>query len=241
MKRNHRIGFLALLFAAAILGWLLPSAVFRLDDRMEEGKTSAVEIRQVDLNYQTDMDIQSRLHFAQRIESNAVTTPLEHGIYLQKQDVEKICEQFLQDLTGTPILSHGDINITPMLFGASDGGTMIVWMVSGSVNECSSWEVGIDDQTGLLLSCCFFGLDWAELFPDFGKTEWKAAYISSRLSGALCAQFNDRLDADFSDYIQSDYTEAMNCAGTIILSENDTGEYDIPFTVSVTEGVILLN
>ncbi len=241
MKRNRMVVFVALLLVAAAFGWLLPSGVFWLDDGKEEEQSVPMQIKQVNLNYQSDLDTESRLIFARDVAIQGAITPLDHGIYLQRQDVEEICEQFLWDLTEASVVSRRSTNTTPALLSTPNG-TIIVWTVNEFLNERWSWEAVIDDQTGLLLSCRFYEITWPEFFLDFDGAGSAEAYIASRISDALCKQYNDRLDGNLTvEEQQNNIVPTAYYTGRIILSENEDILYHIPLTISAGEGWFMLN
>ena len=242
MKRYQLLTLFAILAAAALFGWILPETVFRIEDAVEGRKLSTAQIRQIDLNYQSDLDIAARLRFIQEPIETAVTTPLQKGVYLQKQDAAKIAEQFLLEATGYQFVLQGRSDLTPMISAAPAYGTMIVWVVHVSLNETWNWEAMIDDQTGLILKCSFFGSPnaWDSLFHDFGGALDSEEAILHRLSEAFCRHFEARTSSAFTAGTKLDFADDFYYTGTLLLTEG-TEEYRMPFELSLPEGFISFN
>lgn len=242
MKQKRLLRFFALLLAAALLGWLLPSAVFRIGDSLEEGKTSEVQIRQIDLSFQSDLDTASRLRLVHgSVVDNA--TPLERGIYLQQQDAEDISARFLRELTGERIPAEAYADTTPMLFNFSGEGTILVWVVHADLGEEWFWEAIIDDQTGIILRCSFQGgaWNWPALFPDYdGEVPVVEEYVSSRLSDALRSHYNQRLGTALRSDVQQAVNNYFEYSAELVLSQEQE-EYRIPLVISFDPSAILLN
>ena len=245
MKQKQLVVFVALLLCAALLGWLLPSAVFLAEDRREEGKLDKMEIRQFDLSYQSDLDAAARLQIIHSTPYSKATE-LEHGIYLQEHDVEEISEQFLRDCTGDSLAVNGHCEATPILLSFSGEGTIIGWKVSVFLNEHWTWNALIDDQTGLILNCSFEGapMQWDSLFHEFGSEADSASFIAGKISSAICSHFQAKLSETLSSDIRreesGDFGDYVYIA-SIILSEASIPKYTIPMAIVLEESMIFIN
>lgn len=242
MKQKQLLGFIALLISAALLGWLLPSAVFLAEDHIEERKLDTLEIKQFDISYQSDLDTAARLQIIHDTPDSSAM-PLERGIYLQAQDVEKIAKQFLRECTGNPSVICERFEITPILFSFSGEGTFIGWDVSMIVNESWTWDALIDDQTGLILRCSFAGapMQWDSLFPEFGSEADSVTYIVDKLSSALCSHFQAKLSEALSSDIRWEESGDYVYIASILLSEDSIPKYTIPVVFVLEEGMISIN
>ena len=242
MKGRQWLRFFALLLAAALLGWLLPPAVFWIGDGMEEGKSTELQIRQIDLSFQSDLDTASRLSLARESAAEAMT-PLERGIYLQRQDVQEICEQFVRDLTGERLSMQGQFDITPALLSFPEEGTSIAWIVNAYSDSGWMLEALIDDQTGVILRGSMESAlpEWEALLdlPD-SWVELNDA-VSARLCDALCRHFNTRLDAALHASAQPEWDDEEMYSAELVLSEDGEELYRIPYSIRVDRGVIIIN
>lgn len=244
MKRKQLIVFITLLLAAVLLGALLPIAVFSMNDRMLEGKTTAIQIRQYDLSYQSDLDTASRLRLTQRDISVGATVSLERGIYLQEQEVADICQQFIRAMTGFSFSVSSRYDMTPALLTFPGKGAIIVWIVSLYLNESWSCEFVIDDQTGLILRCSFHGAPWQwdSLVKDCGSVPAMEAYISLRMADALCMHFSTRLDTELTVDVQRDAISDHNVfSAKVSLYKEGQVEFVIPLTLVSAEGYLSIN
>ena len=243
MRTRQTLLFTALLLAAALLGWLLPPAVFRLGDGLEEDRIIHVEIRQIDLNYQSDLDTASRLELLRRGKADNTVLPLERGIYLQREDAEDVCEDFLQRLTGRTVSLDNRCDVTPALLSFAGEGTVIAWIVTAYPDELWSWECVIDDQTGLILRGSLTGPpgDWSSLFPDFRKAEPESGQLADRLAAALCGHYAQRLDETLDAGLENETLDEWMLFGELALSKDGVRQYRIPIEIVVEEGRLSVN
>ena len=241
MKSRRALWFIALLLGAALLGWLLPFAVFRIGDSLEEGKTSEVQIKQIDLSFQSDLDTASRLRLVNESAVDA-TTPLERGIYLQQEDIEEISRQFLQELTGSRFSTFEFLDATPMLFSFSDEGTILVWVVYAELGDEWFWEAMLDDQTGIILRCDVEGgaWNWPALFPEYDVEVPVEDYISSQLSEALRSHYSRQLGTALRSDVQQIAYDDFQYSAELVLSQAQE-EYRLPLVISFDPGSIRLN
>ncbi len=243
MKLRHKLIFVSLLLAAALFGWLLPSAVFRISDGIEAGKSSALQIKEVDLRYQSDLDPARRLRLIRQTSIEARYTALEHGIYLQEHDVREICAQFLLDVTGRSYPDSSFFDVSPTLITYSGEGTMLVWNVGAVLNDAWHWEAVVDDQTGLILRCSFEGVHeaWDSLFRDYPGSGSGQSYAAIRISDAVRRHFNDRLSADLTSRTLQLSSDDLEYTADLLLSEDEQLKYIISLVVVSEEGIIMLN
>lgn len=244
MRRKQLAVFITLLLFAALLGWLLPVAVFHLNDRMKEGKTTELSIRQYDLSYQSDLDPASRLRLVQHDVTVSSTVPLERGIYLRRQDVVDIAEQFIRDLSGLSFSLSGRYEIVPVLLTFPKEGTIIVWIVNVELNNAWTCECMIDDQTGLILRCSFrcYPWQWDKLIKDPDSVPNVEAYISIRTANALSKHFNTRLDTELTANVkQENITDDELFTADVILSKDGQTAFVIPLSFISQEGYLSIN
>lgn len=243
MKKRNLILLVALLLAAAVLGWLLPPAVFLVEDHLEKEKRETLEIRQFDLSYQSDLDVSARLQLI-RGNSAATSVSLDRGIYLQAKDVKEISERFLGDLSGYRLSLMDRCELLPTLFSYPGDGTFIVWIVRAPFNGVWSWEAMIDDQTGLILRFAFYGNSWnpESLFLDLDGALDESSIIA-RISEALTRHYRERLSEDLSANVSQTVSSGAEYSAVITFSEGDAQnhKYTVPLQLFFDVGVIVVN
>jgi hypothetical protein len=242
MKRRHILLFFLLLAAAGTIGWFLPTLTVENRDFALEGKAEPITIRQIDLSYQSDRSAEDKLRLIR--ENSAGGAALERGIFLTDMEARSVLEQFLQELTG----SGAEMKISgcvaqPALLSYGAEGSLLVWEVTAVLeNECHCAAV-LDDQTGLLLRCFFYGRsDWWEiLLPDAGSATDAQEYICSALGDALCAHANRRLSVAYTVSVEAEDMHPLGGRGVFLFSENGQVYLQMPFLLDLEQGYIEIN
>ncbi len=201
MRKRNLLIFAALLLAAALLGWLLPTAVFRGVDQSLEGRPEPVSIRQIDLSYQSDLQFADRLRLLSAEVPGSNISSLERGVYRDEAGIRDILRTLLEDLTGFSFrVSQSNTDIVPVLMQFPEQGVFVAWRAIVFLNEMWSFEAILDDQTGALLGCSFEGGPgaWDNLFhrpngiADYNET------LRERVLTALETHYRTQLGADYS-------------------------------------------
>ena len=232
MKAKRLLPFLLLLAAAGLAGWFLPVLAAKGYDHSTEGKAETVDIRQIDISYQSDLSIADRLRLIREHNTVSERIPLEHGIQLTDQEAKTIAESFLQTLTGTSgKLEAWNYSLDPELLSFEQEGSFLVWNVTVFWNGSWTCEMVLDDQTGLLLRCVLRNEEgiWENLFHGLDGASDGRTFIRSALENALLSHCRLRLSTDFT---LSEALEDIDQDG-FIGSFLFTGDGVEPFEMSV--------
>lgn len=243
MKRSWMIGYVLLLMAAGLLGWLLPAGLFRIDDELEAGKTESPQIRQFDLNYQSDLDAPARVALVGG-GYQALSTPLDRGIYLRQEEIAEISQAFLRDLTGTAFPDTAYADAVPTLLSFPGEGTILVWVFTVLLNDSWDWEALIDDQTGLILHCSFSCHDryaWESLFQDPKDGEDPLDTLLSRISEAIRRHYSTRLSAALTSDLDAEGATEYDAYGILTLLKAGEVYCSFPLELSIDAGLITIN
>ena len=239
MKKQNLLIFAALLLAAALLGWLLPTAVFRGVDRSLEGRPEPVSIRQIDLSYQSDLQFADRLRLLSTEVPGSNISSLERGVYRDEAGIRDILRTLLEDLTGFSFrVSQSNTDIAPVLMQFPEQGVFVAWRAIVFLNEMWSFEVILDDQTGALLGCSFEGGPgaWDNLFhrpngiADYNET------LRERIRTALETHYRTQLGADYSAKTVTLDQNSEVLYSEIAFMEDDEEQFRISYMLVFSEG-----
>ena len=100
MKKLSTLITAVFMIMAAILGWCLPIADFNIYDQINDGKQMDLEIQQINLSYRDDLTMQQKINIANYDNDFAGAVELDRGIYVQKEGLELIVEDFLSKYGG---------------------------------------------------------------------------------------------------------------------------------------------
>ncbi len=242
MNKIRMIRFAAMLAAAACFGWLLPAAVFRVEDRVMEDRRETFQIRQYDLTYHSDLSAAARLSLIARPDLNTTMTSLERGIYLRKQDAADIARQFLQDLTGDPSAASARCELQPSLLSFEGEGTIIVWNVSCYLDGKWVWDGMIDDQTGMILKFQFHSfLQWDILFPELHNSGDQSDFLLSRISESLRRFYASRLSSDYTIEIDHEPQGKPDFESVVTMLRDGKPEFSFLLLISTEDCYIFMN
>ena len=243
MRRKHLILFLLLLAAAGVIGWFLPVLITSRQDAALEGRPEPVPIRQIDLSYQTDLSAADKMRLM-RERPSTEAVPLERGIFMTDRDVRSVIERFLLELTGNSFEPDAmNYGAKPTLLSFGSEGSVLVWNVTAHLNDAWFFEAVVDDQTGLLLQCTFYGSlqRWEALFRGLEGAEDLPTRICSLLADALCAHCSRQLPASYTVSLTDADMDASGACGQFLLSQNGQDRMRVPFMLVLTEGFLAIN
>ena len=237
MKLKQRIRFVMLLFAAIVLNCLLPVVVFWISDTIDEEKIAAVAIQQVDLNYQSDLDLSARLSIVNS-SSRVYAMPVANGLTQSEQEIKSITNQFLQKLAGWQVTNDDLYDVRPMLFQYAGEGSIRLWIVNLSMIGGGYFQARVDDLSGVILNCrlSFPQEQWDSFMQESENT----AGIAGIISEALRVQFSDRLHSDYRIEIETT-ADTDRFILSLIQSEGGNAEYRIPLEILDSDQLISIN
>lgn len=240
MKKKSLFLLIFLLLAAAGLGWFLPTVVFHGMDRSLEGKPEPVSIRQVDLSYQSDLQIADRLRLIQDFNLTSSMTALERGVYQDAENVRGIVEAFLQQLAGYHYtVTAQNCSAKPMLLSYVGEGVFVAWTVAVTLNDAWIFDAILDDQTGLILCCELenITMQWDRLFPRFYEAESSEVFLYNSIQEAIRQHYQTQLSASYTAVVMADDSDGNACYGNILLYEDDQEAFCVPFLFVLSDGV----
>lgn len=228
---------------AALLGWFLPIASFRIIDDVNEGKQRDLDIERVNLSYRDDLSIGQKITI---LTSNSEYDyvdyiELEKGIYLQKEDVAKIMQDFLTDFTGRiyEVNEEKLYSCDPVLVNFSGNrGMIVVWFAS--VNLGNGWDVEfcVDDKTGAILYTYFSGYytDWDELIEGYRDFSDPCDGICERYLNALYNNLSSKADVKFITYhLLQSYTDEYYSSYRLIFRDERDDTFNITLHLYVDD------
>lgn len=240
MKRLKSLMFVGLLLAAALLGWILPAVVFRLADRRDEARQPDPTIRRVDLTYASDLDSATRLQLLRDVDFDLRGVVLDRGMFLEESDVSEILLSFLRDFTDQSL----DVrcSVTPVLV-SFDSGTFLVWEAVCYLENGWTFTAFVDDQSGLILKCRFWGAPdgWDDLIPDLGESKDVLGTLQTRISKALVRHFNSRLGTDYQFSLRNGWDDGYIYTVDLVLLDGTSRPFQMAILVLPQEGNLLIN
>ncbi len=237
MKRKQHTRFIMLLLAAIALGCLLPMAVFWISDTIDEKKTATVSIQQVDLSYQSDLDLATRLSIVNS-SSHVYALPVVNGLTQSEQEVKAITNKFLQKMAVWQVTNNDLYDVRPMLFQYADEGSIRLWIVNLSMTGGGYFQARVDDQTGVILKCHLSFPQ--EQWDSFLQESENNAGIAGIISEALRDQFSERLQSDYRIEIEAT-TDTDRFILSLIQSEGGNAKYSIPLEITASDQLISIN
>lgn len=240
MKRSFFVPFLLLLAAAGLIGWFLPVLAAERQDRALEGRAESVEIRQIDLSYQSELSAADKLLMIRFHFPAAETVPFDRGLFLTDSEVRSVLERFLRELSGKELSLNGqNCSAVSELLVFGETGSILVWKLTARLDGAWRCEALVDDQTGLLLRCCLTGnpAGWDRLFPHREETEGVESYACAALSAAMDAHVRRQLPAGHSVALRTE----QGAYGDLLLLEDGRECMRMPYQCVPAQGYLGFN
>ncbi|MBR3248120.1 MAG: hypothetical protein IKG03_06980 [Clostridiales bacterium] len=242
MKKLSTLITAVFMIMAAILGWCLPIADFNIYDQINDGKQMDLEIQQINLSYRDDLTMQQKINIANYDNDFAGAVELDRGIYVQKEGLELIVEDFLADFTGYRLDVSKDWYAVPMLVNLSNNrGTIVVWNVQILLDEYWECQLFIDDRTGAILRCSFH-VDpdyWENLVLGYNDANDPYSYISDRFRTAIYNHYASRIDAKIVTFhMIGDTFNDEAVAYLFVFKDDKNYTFECTVTISIPYGWI---
>lgn len=223
---------------AALLGWFLPLADFDLYDEINDGRQMELDIEQINLTYRDDLTMNQKINIANYENVFASAVEIDKGIFVQKEELANILGDFLADFTGYRFDVESDWYAVPKLVNLSNNrGTIVVWEVSIWLNESWEFQCYVDDKTGAILQCAFYGdpSSWDNLIVDYNASENEDAYIllSNRFRTAIYNHYASRIGAKIVTFHMISDTYYDEATGYLLVFKDDKN-YTFEFTVTIS-------
>lgn len=228
---------------AALLGWFLPVASFRIIDDVNEGKQHDLDIDRVNLTYRDDLSIAQKIAIVTSRSGYDYMdyVELEKGIYLQEENVIDIMSNFLVDFTGIRYeIDEDDIfYCEPVLLTfASNKGMIVVWSATITLDNGWDFSCYIDDKTGAILSVYFSGYygGWDSLIEGYNDFSDPCDGICERYLNALYNNYSEKIDAKFITYhLLQSYTDEYYSSYRLIFRDENDDTFDINLNLYVDD------
>lgn len=221
---------------AALLGWFLPLADFNIYDRINDGKQMDLEIQQINLSYRDDLTMNQKIIIANYENDFVGAVELDKGIYVQKDELKKIMEDFLADFTGYRLDLENDWYAVPMLVNLSNNrGTIVVWEVVIWFENYWDFECYVDDKTGAILRCAFH-VDpeyWESLVLGYNDAIEPYSYVSNKFRTAIYNHYASRIDAKIVTF-HTTTDEYNDESVTYLFVFKDDKNYTFEFTTTIS-------
>lgn len=244
MKTKQLFIFLLLLAAAGLMGWFLPVLAAKGYDRSTEGKAEAVDIRQIDISYQSDLSIADRMALIREHNHVSERLPLDRGIQLTDEEAKAIAESFLQALTGaSDKLEALNYSLDPELLSFEQEGSFLVWNVMVFWNGSWTCEMVLDDQTGLLLRCVLRNEEgiWENLFHGLDGASDSRVFIRSALENALLSHCRLRLSADYTLREELEDIDQDGFYGSLLFTGDGADRFEMSVLLVLFYGELSVN
>ena len=204
MKKVSTLFCIFLLLVAAVTGWFLPIADFAVYDKYHEGESKELDIRQINLSYREDLSMSQKVCILKEDYGFYDAVELDRGIFLEKTELVKILNDFMYDLTGRHCNVEDDMQASPFLVSFEDNmGTTVIW---GALCSYRGWTISffVDDKTGALLGCRFYGdadnATWGDLIVGCDDALNGYNFVSGKFCTAIYHHYVTRLDAKLVTY-----------------------------------------
>ncbi len=179
MKLWRRAGIILLLVAVIILGFMLPSIVFRVQDNQNEETQTAVSATSVQLDLSSALTLLQKLRI---VAEHTSISPVELDAALNMdadQALDELLagldEMFPLDVEELPFTAEGFSEVNhQILLKASGENSLIYWEFWLSDADGNQIIATVDDDTGLILSLRYTlisvdveeSTDEPEIYPD---------------------------------------------------------------------------
>ena len=233
MKLKPVLWTAGLLLFAALLGWILPALAFPERKNAVEEAPSPVEIRGVDLSYDSDLSTTDRFRLVR--ETTRDELKLEHGVYLRREEVWSLLDAFLFDLTNQSFsISEANIYAEPVLETYQGYGAFVVWEIRGGLEPGWELEAVLDDQSGAILQLRLQGYldyEWKGLFPEVTDGKPLLRFLREQVRDAFRSQLRRRLSEDWDVDLDIQETDHFNQSALLRLLESGEEVYAAPFII----------
>lgn len=235
MKKVSTLITAVFIIMAALLGWFLPLADFNLYDQINDGRQKDLDIEQINLSYRDDLTMNQKINIANYDNDFAGAIEIDKGIFVRKEELELIMEDFLADFTGYRLDVSKNWYAVPMLVNLSNNrGTIVVWAVQIWMDEYWEFQCFVDDKTGAILRCSFHvdPDNWENLVLGFNEADDMYSYISNKFRSAIYNHYASRLDAKIVTFHM--IGDPNNDSVAYLFVFKDDKNYTFEFTTSIS-------
>lgn len=229
---------------AAALGWFLPIIDFDAYDKFSEGMQKDLEIQQINLSYRNDLAMNQKISVA-NLDFDYAGVEIDKGIFVQEEELAKIVGDFLADFTGYRFNVAENWYAAPMLVNLTNNrGTIVIWAVNVYLDR--NWEADflVDDKTGAILRCGFYGdpAYWDDLVHGIDDSADQYQFLSDKFRTAIYNHYSSRLNAKIVTYHLVD-NEYFEDSATYLFIFKDDKNYTFELSVNFTipSGMIYTN
>lgn len=242
MRKINTVITAVFIILAAALGWFLPVVVFKISDRVNEERQKDLDIQQINLSYRDDLAMSQKINIVHFEFGIADTIEIDKGIFVQREELSRIVGDFLADFTGYRFNLSKDMEAAPLLVNLSNNrGTIVVWYVYITLNDYWHFECIVDDKTGSILSCSFYGdpVYWESLIVGFNNAFNETDYVTEKFRNALYNHYSSRFNAKIVTYHPMDNYDAGDSTTYLFIFKDDRNyTFELSVTFDLTSGVI---
>ena len=224
MRKISSVITAVFIILAAALGWFLPIVDFDAYDKFSEGMQKDLEIKQINLSYRDDLAMSQKISLANVDYEISGGVEIDKGIFVQEDELAKIMGDFLADFTGYRFNVTKNWYAAPMIVNlANNRGTIVIWGVSILLDNGWEFECLVDDKTGAILRCGFFGdpENWDDLVHGFDDAYDGYEFLSDRFRTAIYNHYASRLNAKIVTYHLVDNTYYDDSAAYLFIFKDD--------------------
>ena len=234
MRRLSTVVTAVFFLMAALLGWFLPLADFNVYDQISEGSQKDLEIKQINLTYRDDLTMNQKINIAYYESAFEDAIDIDRGIYVQEDELARIIGDFLADFTGYRFDVANSWIAVPKLVYLNNRGTIVVWRIELFLDENWEFECYVDDMTGAILRCAFYGDPdcWDDLVHGIYDAEDPFEFLSNKYRTAVYNHYASRLNAKIVTYHKvgdSNYGEVASYLFVFKDDKNYTFELPVSF------------
>lgn len=227
---------------AATLGWFLPLAVFDVEDKISDGKQMDLQIERINLSYRDDLSMAQKISIVNYDYQYDDAIEIDKGIYHQRDEIKSIVTDFLADFTGYRFDLQDTFICEPMLVNLSNNrGTIVIWGVDCWLIDSWSFECFIDDKTGAILRCSFYGdgSEWNNLITGYKEMDDPCKDISEKYLNAIYKHYSEKVDAKFITYHEvQDWQDADMRGYRMIFRDENDDTFEITVNVYISYGML---
>ena len=241
MKKVSTLITAVFIIMAALLGWFLPLADFNLYDQINDGRQMDLDIEQINLSYRDDLTMNQKINIANYDNDFAGAIEIDKGIFVQKEELELIMEDFLADFTGYRLDVSKEWYAVPMLVNLSNNrGTIVVWAVQIWMDEYWEFQCFVDDKTGAILRCSFHVNPdyWESLVLGFNDADDLYSYISNKFRTAIYNHYASRLDAKIVTFHMIGDPNSESVAYLFVFKDDKNYTFEFTTSISIPYGWI---